>query len=388
MSDPWSRLLTDGRRRVLLIRAIILMLLGVQASAPVYAVTDEGNAKGCVFSSYGGSAQDWVEITPLTRSTPVGSVLKQRHVNPIIEYTTTEKSVTKEPHELVLGAHLPGIRFLDGIVPTNIDGISFKVTAYPSGSDAQILTGSFYPLVLKKYRVESSNGELKKDFINYVYSLILTRPANELPKGSLQVNSLAGVQVAMYALDLDAGVAQVGQHLLELPQQDNRDRCSKQLLLSEQDLLGAEGVKFAAKCQVVTRNVTLRLGSPSANDFPTLGSTSPPSAVARLEVNDCSFNSLPKVSFSAEPASRCDPTGILGLTQSAQDQVRSVAKGVGIVMFNEQIPRIHCNGTQYAMERLLGSDSASFSFRAQYIRTGPITEGAANSSAQFNFTFD
>lgn len=386
MSDPWSRLLTDGRRRGLLMRAIILMLLCVQGSAPVYAVT-QGKAEGCSFSSYDSPAQDWVEVTPLTRSTPVGSVLKQRQVNPIIEYTTG-KSVTKEPHELVLGAHFPGIRFLDGIVPTNIDGISFKVTAYPSGSDAQRLTGNFYPLVLKKYRVESSNGELKKDFMNYVYSLILTRPANELPKGSLQVNSLSGVQVAMYALDLDAGVAQVGQHLLELPPHNNRERCAKELLLNEHDLLGSEGVKFTAQCQVVTRNVTLRLGSPSAHDFPTLGSTSPPSAMARLEVNDCSFNSLPKVSFSTEPASRCDPTGILGLTQSAQDQGRSVAKGVGIVMFNEQIPRIHCNGTQYAMERLLGSDSASFSFRAQYIRTGPVTEGAANSSAQFNFTFD
>jgi len=384
MSDPWFRLLTDGRRRGLLMHAIILMLLCVQASAPVYAVTDEGKATACVFSSYDVSTQKWVEITPLTRSTPVGSILQQRHVNPIIEYTTG-KSATKVPHELVLGAHFPGIRFLDGIVPTNIDGISFKVTAYPSGSDAQILTGSIYPLILKKYSVEGSSGELRKDFMNYVYSLILTRPANELPKGSLVVNSLSGAQVALFALDLDKGVATVGQHLLELPQQDNRDRCSKQLLLSEHQLLGSEGVKFTAKCQVVTRNITVPLGSPSTHDFPTLGSTSPPSVMKRLEVNDCSFNSLPKVSFSAEPASRCDPSGILGLTQ---DQGRSVAKGVGIVMFNEQIPRIHCNGTQYSMERQPGSDSASFSFRAQYIRTGPITEGSANSSARFNFTFD
>ncbi|MCO7608891.1 type 1 fimbrial protein [Pseudomonas chlororaphis] len=379
MSDPWLRLLSDGRRLGLLMGAMILLL----SCLPVYADT-EGKAKNCVFSSYGGSAQDWVEITPLTRSTPVGAVLQQRHVNPVIEYST-EESRTQMRHELVAAAHLPGVRFPDGIVPTNIDGISFKVTAYPTGSDPQMLTGNFYPRVLEKYGVEHSGNPLKKVLTAYVYSLILTRPADELPKGALVVNSLSGAQVALYALDLDEGVAQVGQHLLELPQQDNRDRCSKQLLLSEQDLLGAEGVKFAAKCQVVTRNVTLRLGSPSAHDFPTLGSTSPPSAVARLEVNDCSFNSLPKVSFSAEPASRCDPTGILGLTQ---DQGRSVAKGVGIVMFNEQIPRIHCNGTQYAMERLLGSDSASFSFRAQYIRTGPITEGAANSSAQFNFTFD
>lgn len=386
MSDSWLRLLTDGRRPGLLIRAIILMLSCLQGSLPAYAAKS-GMAQGCAFSSYDGSAQDWVEITPLTRSTPVGSVLQQRHVNPIIEYTT-EESESQEWHELVAAAHLPGVRFPDGIIPTNIDGISLKVTAYPSGSDPHVLTGNFYPRVLEKYIVEHSSAALKKVVTAYVYSLILTRPADELPKGALVVNSLSGAQVALYALDLDKGAVTVGQHLLDLPQQDNRDRCSKQLLLSEQDLLGAEGVKFAAKCQVVTRNVTLRLGSPSAHDFPTLGSTSPPSAVARLEVNDCSFNSLPKVAFSAEPASRCDPTGILGLTQSAQDQGRSVAKGVGIVMFNEQIPRIHCNGTQYAMERLLGSDSASFSFRAQYIRTGPITEGAANSSAQFNFTFD
>ncbi|PYY85370.1 hypothetical protein DNK59_15525 [Pseudomonas sp. TKO26] len=383
MSDPWLRLLTDGRRRGLLIRAMILLLSCLPGGLPAYAKT-EGKAKNCEFSSYGGSAQDWVEITPLTRSTPVGAVLQQRHVNPVIEYTT-EESRTQARHELVAAAHLPGVRFPDGIVPTNIDGISFKVTAYPTGSDPQMLTGNFYPRVLEKYAVEHSGNPLKKVPTAYVYSLILTRPADELPKGALVVNSLSGAQVALYALDLDEGVAMVGQHLLELPQQDNRDRCSKQLLLSEQQLLGNDGVKFAAKCQVVTRNVTLRLGSPSAHDFPTLGSTSPPSAMARLEVNDCSFNSLPKVSFSAEPASRCDPSGILGLTQ---DPGRSVAKGVGIVMFNEQIPRIHCNGTQYAMERPSGSDSASFSFRAQYIRTGPITEGSANSSAQFNFTFD
>ncbi len=386
MRDPWLRLLSDGRRPGLLMRAIILMLLCVQGGAPVYAAI-EGKAKGCVFSSYGSTSQDWLEITPLTRSTPVGSVLQQRHVNPVIEYTT-EESATQEQHELVSAAHLPGVRFPDGIIPTNIDGISFQVTAYPTGAGPHVLTGNFYPRVLEKYGVEHANAALKKVVTAYVYSLILTRPADELPKGALVVNSLSGAQVALYALDLDQGVVTVGQHLQELPQHDNRERCSKQLLLNEHDLLGSEGVKFTAKCQVVTRNVTLRLGSPSAHDFPTLGSTSPPSAVARLEVNDCSFNSLPKVSFSAEPASRCDPTGILGLTQSAQDQGRSVAKGVGIVMFNEQIPRIHCNGTPYAMERLLGSDSASFSFRAQYIRTGPITEGAANSSAQFNFTFD
>ncbi|BCT31962.1 hypothetical protein PproGo58_14570 [Pseudomonas protegens] len=386
MRDPWLRLLSDGRRPGLLMRAIILMLLCVQGGAPVYAAI-EGKAKGCVFSSYGSTSQDWLEITPLTRSTPVGSVLQQRHVNPVIEYTT-EESATQEQHELVSAAHLPGVRFPDGIIPTNIDGISFQVTAYPTGAGPHILTGNFYPRVLEKYGVEHANDALKKVVTAYVYSLILTRPADELPKGALVVNSLSGAQVALYALDLDQGVVTVGQHLQELPQHDNRERCSKQLLLNEHDLLGSEGVKFTAQCQVVTRNVTLRLGSPSAHDFPTLGSTSPPSAVARLEVNDCSFNSLPKVSFSAEPASRCDPTGILGLTQSAQDQGRSVAKGVGIVMFNEQIPRIHCNGTPYAMERLLGSDSASFSFRAQYIRTGPITEGAANSSAQFNFTFD
>ncbi|MDP9535681.1 fimbrial protein [Pseudomonas protegens] len=386
MSDSWLRLLTDGRRPGLLIRAIILMLSCLQGSLPAYAAKS-GMAQGCAFSSYDGSAQDWVEITPLTRSTPVGSVLQQRHVNPIIEYTT-EEAESQEWHELVAAAHLPGVRFPDGIIPTNIDGISLKVTAYPSGSEPYVLTGNFYPRVLEKYSVEHSSAALKKVVTAYVYSLILTRPADELPKGALVVNSLSGAQVALYALDLDKGAVTVGQHLLELPQQDNRDRCSKQLLLSEQDLLGAEGVKFAAKCQVVTHNVTVPMGSPSAHDFPTLGSTSPPSPIRSLEVNGCSFNSLPKVSFSAEPASRCDPTGILGLTQSAQDQGRSVAKGVGIVMFNEQIPRIHCNGTPYAMERLSGSDSASFSFRAQYIRTGPITEGSANSSAQFNFTFD
>lgn len=386
MSDPWLRLLTYGRRPGLLIGAMILMLSCLLGSLPAYAAT-EGKAKNCAFSSYGGTARDWVEITPLTRSTPVGSVLQQRHVNPIIEYITDE-SKTQVRHELVAAAHLPGVRFPDGVIPTNIDGISFKVTAYPTGSAPHMLTGNFFPRVLEKYSVEHSSNPLRKILTAYVYSLILTRPADELPKGTLLVNSLSGAQVALYALDLEEGVATVGEHLLELPQQDNRNLCSKQLLLSEQELLGGEGVKFTATCQVVTRNVTLRLGSPSAHDFPTLSSTSPPSAVARLEVNDCSFNSLPKVSFSTEPASRCDPTGILGLTQSAQDQGRSVAKGVGIVMFNEQIPRIHCNGTQYPMERLLGSDSASFSFRAQYIRTGPITEGAANSSAQFNFTFD
>ncbi|MCE4053208.1 fimbrial protein [Pseudomonas sp. Au-Pse12] len=341
----------------------------------------------CAFSSYGSNGQAWKEITPLTRSTPVGAVLMQRHVNPLIEYTT-EESKTLERHEFVSAAHLPGIRFPDGIVPTNIDGISLKVTAYPGRGEARVLTGNFFPQVLEKYDVEHTDGARFKILTAYMYSLILTRPASELPKGPLVVNSLSGAQLALYALDLDKGVAQVGQHLLELPSQENRRRCQKSLVLSERDLLGTDEIKFAAKCQVVTRDVTLRLGSPSAHDFPALGSTSPPSAMARLEVSDCSANSLPKVSFSTEPASRCDPTGILGLTQSAQDGGRSVAKGVGIVMFNEQIPRIHCNGTQYAMERLSGSDNASFSFRAQYIRTGPITEGSANSSARFNFTFD
>jgi len=386
MNCQWLRLLTDGRQRYGLIHAIILMSLCLQVGGPVYAAK-EGKATNCVFSSYGSSGKDWEEITPLTRSTPVGAVLKQRHVNPLIEYTT-EESKTLERHEFVAAAHLPGIRFPDGIVPTNIDGISLKVTAYPGRGEARVLTGNFFPQVLEKYDVEHTDGAKFKILTAYMYSLILTRPASELPKGPLVVNSLSGVQLALYALDLDKGVAQVGQHLLELPPQNNRDRCAKQLLLTERDLLGTDEIKFATKCQVVTRDVTLRLGSPSAHDFPALGSTSPPSAMARLEVSDCSVNSLPKVSFSAEPASRCDPTGILGLTQSAQDGGRSVAKGVGIVMFNEQIPRIHCNGTQYAMERLSGSDNASFSFRAQYIRTGPITEGSANSSARFNFTFD
>ena len=44
-----------------------------------------------------------------------------------------------------------GNSFADGIIPTNIDGISFKVTAYPTMGDSRMLTGNFYPLVLEKY---------------------------------------------------------------------------------------------------------------------------------------------------------------------------------------------------------------------------------------------
>lgn len=387
MSCQWLSPLVNGRKRRTFVQMAILMLWWLQPGASAHAAI-EGIAKGCLFSNVGSNGKPWKEVTPLNSSARVGDVLKERNVNPIIEYTTSQSN-TLERHEFVSAAHLIGY-FADGIVATNIKGIGFKVTAHPSRGNASgdLVSNTTFPSVLEKFDVEYEANIYKKIPTAYVYSLILTLPPNELPKGPLVIRSLNGVQMKLYALDLKKGAATVGQPLLELPSHNNKDRCNVWQSFTESDLLGTDEVKFSAKCQVITRKVELPLGSPSAHDFPTLGSTSSPSTVARLEVSDCTANTLPRVSFTTEPPSRCDSTGILGLTQTAQNRNSPVAQGVGIVMFNEQIPRIHCNGTQYAMERLAGNDNASFSFRAQYIRTGHITEGSANSSAQFNFTFD
>ncbi|MGC5700114.1 type 1 fimbrial protein [Pseudomonas sp. NFXW11] len=345
------------------------------------ALADSVLAKGCRFLNV-GVGNPWVEVTPLTSSTPVGAVLKQRSINPYINYSTERSIGGAAYHELVSAAHWPPGTRQDGIIPTNIAGIGFKVT-HPAAGEDIVLTTSAYPVALEKLDVKSSPN-VANMVTHYLYSLVLTRPVNELPSGSLEITHLNDYELQLYALNLPRGTARIGQELRNLPGHSNDQACNQRLVVKQASLIGTPPV-FSKTCEVVTRNVKRQLGSFAPADFPALNATSPPSELIRLDLGNCTVNARPQVSFTDmyPAADTCKSAGILELAPSSRG--RAVARGVGIAMFNDQ-GRIHC-GKQYSVARTPGSDSAHFDFRAQYIRTGEIREGDADGGVQFQFTF-
>lgn len=169
-------------RTVQALACLFPSLIGAMAQAAVL----ESQAIDCTFSN--GAGRPWVEVTPLTSTTPVGAVLWQRPVALITNYkyggTTGNKA-----HELVSAAYwTAGTPLSDAIAPTNISGIGFKIAVSSSDGVLRDITQTPKPVALEKNLVlfDPSVGQNQRSLMvtNYLQSLILTVPPASCPAAS------------------------------------------------------------------------------------------------------------------------------------------------------------------------------------------------------------
>ncbi|BBN53397.1 hypothetical protein TRE132_15220 [Pseudomonas chlororaphis subsp. aurantiaca] len=173
----------------------------------------ESQAIDCTFSN--GTGRPWVEVTPLTSTTPVGSVLWQRPVALITNYRYGGVTGNKA-HELVsAGYWTAGTPLPDAIAPTNISGIGFKIAVNSSDGMLRDITQTPKPVALEKNLVlfDPSAGQNQRSLMvtNYLQSLILTVPPSQLPSGELVIDRVTGSSgLMLYAVDLLKDVASLG----------------------------------------------------------------------------------------------------------------------------------------------------------------------------------
>ncbi|MGE7956812.1 fimbrial protein [Pseudomonas sp. NPDC089530] len=357
-------------------------------AGPAQAAIVQSQAIQCAFSN--GAGRQWQEVTPLTSTTTVGAVLFQRPVALVTNYRYGSSS-GNVAHELVSAGHwTAGTPLPGGIAPTNVSGIGFKIVASSSDGVVRELSQTPRPVALEKdlVRFDSSAGQNQRSQMvtNYVQSLILTVPPNQLPGGELRVERVDGSSALMlYAVDLVRGVASLGAEVT-IPN-DNIPvgicRTPYALLGPAIINIGGGGITIPNTCVVESyKTIPVKLGRFSLTDFPKVGSTSA-SVPFRIELSQCALNAKPQITFTDKAAGHGDPS-VLSLSASPD-----AAKGFGIVMTNElNGQRVRYDGTLYDMQRV--GDSAVIPLRAGYIRTGSDAEvkvGDADGAAEFTFTF-
>lgn len=360
----------------------VLLLLSMCLLQSAQAELLNGQAINCRFGPM-LETMPWREVTPLTSETPVGSVLWERYVDLNTQYGMLDAA--GKPHELVsAGRWSRGTLLVDGVAPTNVRGIGFKMVVRSSDGQSRPLTQAFEgPVALEKSNIKySPEVSLKSTSVtHYTQSLVLMVPVSELPGGKLEISRVGGTaQLQLYAVDLPKGAAALGQPITIPSDSFPPGICRELQTFGGAELIG-KTLTISSSCVVMTKNVVRQLGRFSSADFPTLYSTSPPSQEVTLQLSQCTALARPRVSFTDLSPRRCE-AGILGLMK----QGGQVASGLGIVMFNDRIKRIECD-TSYEVERTPGSNNATFDFRAQYIRIGRVTPGAANGAVTFEFTF-
>ncbi|QLL11383.1 type 1 fimbrial protein [Pseudomonas chlororaphis subsp. aurantiaca] len=383
--------LRSSRSRHRLNRAVQVLawLLPGLTGATAQAAMVESQAIQCEFSNSTG--RPWLEVTPLTSSTPVGSILWQRPVALITNYKYGGSS-GNQGHELVSAGHwTAGTPLPDAIAPTNISGIGFKIAVSSSDGIVRDITQSPKPVTLEKnlIRYDPSAGQNQRSLMvtNYMQSLILMVPPSQLPSGELRVQRVDGSSgLMLYAVDLLKDVANLGAQVTIPTDNMPLGICRKPYPLMGPAIINMGGggeVVIPNTCVVESyRTIPVKLGRFSLADFPKVGSTSSP-VPFRIELSQCALNAKPQITFTDKVAGHTDPS-VLNLTASPNS-----AKGFGIVMINDlNQQRIKYDGTLYDMQRV--GDSAIIPLRAGYIRTGSDAElkvGDADGAAEFTFTF-
>lgn len=368
---------------------VTLWLLSAVMSTGLSAAVVNSPATNCTFSNRAG--QSWVLVNPLTSATAVGTVLWQRPVGLNFNYAYGGSSGSVQ-HELVSAGYWgPGTPLVDGIAPTNVDGIGFKIVVKSSdGTDRPILQTTS-PVALEKEQVQydTSVGQSSGSTLvtNYIQQLILTVPADQLPSGKLRVERVAGSsQLSLYAVDLEKGEATLGSAITIPTNNIPRGVCRASYLLMGPAIItmgGGEAIEVPNSCLVETyKTIPVSLGRLSIEGFPHVGSTSLPK-VFNIQLSQCAANAKPIITFK-DKFGTGDGAGVLGIKSSP-----SSAQGFGIIMTNTLTDqRIQFDSTPYVMQRL--GDVANLPLTASYIRTGEDSElkaGEANGAAEFTFSF-
>ncbi|MGR6737435.1 fimbrial protein [Pseudomonas chlororaphis] len=388
MSHPMAFRPGGLRRRFYRAAQVAACLLPGLIAGAVQAAIVQSQAVQCEFSN--GAGRSWQAVTPLTSTTPVGAVLYQRSVALITNYRYGGSS-GNVAHELVSAGHwTAGTPLPDGIAPTNISGIGFKISASSSDGILRELSQTAKPIALEKelVRFDSNAGQNQRSQMvtNYVQSLILTVPPSQLPSGELRVERVDGSSTLMlYAVDLLKDVASLGGEVTVPNNNIPLGICRKPYPLMGPAIIdvGGGGVTVPKTCVVESyKTIPVKLGRFSLADFPKVGSTSS-TVPFHIELSQCAVNARPQITFTDKVAGHSDPS-ILNLSASP-----NAAKGFGIIMINDlNQQRIKYDGTLYDMQRV--GDSAIIPLRAGYIRTGSDAEvkvGDADGAAEFTFTF-
>ncbi|WP_175905086.1 fimbrial protein [Burkholderia seminalis] len=352
-------------------------------------------ALDCTFSNL--DATSWRLVTPLTSSTPVGSVLYQRTVSAFVSFNHGGPP-PDDVHELVSAGHwMPGTVVADGVAQTNVDGIGFKWVGVSGDGVERTLPQRYSPMAVAKTEViDPTGGGSKADVqvMRYRQFLVLAKPASQLPEGKLVVRNLPGnPTVAIYAVDLPKGAVSIGGDVTvpERPMPPNR--CKQR-----HTFVGVGNICIGSECQITVPNrceiqsntiVPVTLGNFSISNFPSLHATSKP-VDFDITLSQCAAAAKPSISFRDKAAQpNPDPT----LLQLSAPASQRVARGFNIVMTNALTGERIAYGepgaaTEYPMRRT--GDLAVMPLRAQYIRTGTdgeLAPGYAGGGAEFSFTF-
>ncbi|WP_088506479.1 fimbrial protein [Burkholderia ubonensis] len=374
---------------------IAVVLACAHAWSNAHAAVVNAFAVNCSFSNT--EVNQWREVTPLTQSTPVGSILYMRALNLFTSYQFGTLVAT--PQELVLGGHwsLQGGAVANGVAQTNVDGIGLKWAAIGSdGVERPVVQGG-RPTAFAKIDVKRDTGTTVPGDImvsQYLQYLVLTKPASQLPQGDLVVNDLPANPVfALYAVDLQKGVASLGS-TFDMPTSTTPPNLCK-LPISYTgsgniNIGGGGSITVPNKCDVVSNGIVpVELGNFAVSRFGALNATSTPVDFS-ISLSNCAASAKPTISFRDKAT---QPNADKTLLQLSAPAGRAVAQGFNIVMTHASTGERIAYGDpgsakQYSMKRV--GDMATIPLRAQYIRTGTDAElkpGYAGGAAEFTFTF-
>ncbi|WP_454724652.1 MULTISPECIES: fimbrial protein [Cupriavidus] len=369
------------------------------ASLGAWADTWENRIATRCAAPFPQETMPWTVRNPLTSSTPINTILMERSFSLLTTFYLDGTAMTP-PHQLIFaGRWLPGFGpnvGVDGIAPTDIDGIGFKWEAQSTDGVSRIFYKSADPIAVGSTDVKhlvGVGGSQDGFYTNYKQYLVLTKSPNQLPSGDLKVTRIdGGLQAGLYAVDfLTAAAPGLGSTFVR--PQPGSPSCNMEQVYDSTGIVsigGSPPPPIPNKCDVVANQIIpVPLGSFSLAQFPNVNSTSSPVQFA-ITLSNCTAAAKPTISFrdkSGKPAA--DKTVLQLYAPGGQ----SLAAGFGIIMTNEQTGgRIAFDNpnvaTKYPMAR--SGDTATIALRAQYIRTGTAAElkaGYAGGSAEFTFTF-
>lgn len=368
---------------------MVLLLPGVAMSSAVSAAMINSAATDCSFTNRAGGG--WTVVNPLTSTTAVGTVLWQRPVGLNFNYSYSGSSGNVR-HELVSAGYWgPGTPLVDGIAPTNVAGIGFKVLVNSSDGVLRPVLQTPSPVAMEKELVQydSGSGQGRGSVLvtNYIQQLILSVAPDQLPSGKLIVERIDGsAQLSLYAVDLLQGTTALGGSITIPTTNIPRGICRAPYLLMGPQIINMGGggpIVVPNTCLVEAyKTISVPLGKFSLASFSRIGDTSAPKAFA-IELSQCAANAKPVITFN-DKLGTGDGRGVLGLKPTPDS-----AQGFGIILTNELTnQRIQYDGTPYDMQRI--GDQARLPLTARYLRIGEdgtLKAGVADGATEFTFSF-
>lgn len=347
-------------------KASIVLVL-IFPSAPALA---NATASQCYFDNVLGgpwNISNGDSTIQITNSTPIGSVLAARGISVRGVYTgkTGFPDIVRINGSWTSGG-VGGNLDIYSTIPTNIPGIGLRWAYSSASTDNGVLQRSATPLVLAEEPAVVSSIGISSIQLQTRQELVLI---GNTEGGKVTSTPGASANFSMDAVNSTGTVSRL---------------CSAIGDFGDKYTVDLGPVQVQNVCEIETPSIRVTMGQFSTTDFPTINGPSTYGGTRfSIRLNNCTAAAKPSIHF-IDVNNRANTSSLLNISSTIENG-SFPAQGISIrlkLLANDQTVSFGSATNGYLMGPIIGN-ALEMPLQADYIRTGTVTPGHANATAEF-----